>query len=281
MNPKVRSRGVQNVSSTGRAPEDSPAAERPILEVEGVSKRFGGLRAVSGCSLVVEQGTITGLIGPNGAGKSTLLGMISGFVPTDSGKIRFCGEEVQKLSAYKRSRIGLVRSFQASRVWSGLTTLENVLVALTPIADESFLRTFAAWRSIRGAQQDARARGREVLGEFGLDHMRNELAGTLSGGQKRLLEFARIVCMEPKLVLLDEPQAGVNPLLGDRMAEAVEKMNSKGITVLVVEHNLSFVERLCARVNVMQLGTTIAAGTMAELRQSQEVIDAYLGDADV
>lgn len=269
------------MGSNEAAPAGPVATTRPILEVEGVSKRFGGLTAVSDCSLVVEEGSVTGLIGPNGAGKSTLLGMISGFVPTDSGKIRFCGEEVQNLSAHKRSRIGLVRSFQSARVWSGMTTLENVLVALTPIGDESFLRTFVRWRTIRGAQKSARERAREVLAEFGLDHMRNELAGTLSGGQKRLLEFARIASMEPRLVLLDEPQAGVNPVLGDRMAGAVEAMNSRGITVLIVEHNLPFVERLCGRVNVMQLGRTIAVGTMAEMRQHPEVIDAYLGDVDV
>jgi ABC-type branched-subunit amino acid transport system ATPase component len=269
------------MSSNGAVPADSPATAPPILEVQGVSKSFGGLKAVSDCSLVVEEGSVTGLIGPNGAGKSTLLGMISGFVPTDAGKIRFRGEEIQNLSAHRRSRIGLVRSFQAARVWAGLTALENVLVATTPIADESFVRTFMAWRSIRSGQNAARARAREVLGEFGLDHMRNELAGTLSGGQKRLLEFARIASTEPKLVLLDEPQAGVNPVLGDRMAGAVENMNSRGITVLIVEHNLPFVERLCARVNVMQLGTTIATGTMAEMREHPEVIDAYLGDVDV
>jgi ABC-type branched-subunit amino acid transport system ATPase component len=269
------------MSSTGTAPVDSLATARPILEVDGVSKRFGGLKAVSDCSMVVEEGSVTGLIGPNGAGKSTLLSMIAGFVPTDSGKIRFRGEEVQNLSAHRRSRIGMVRSFQAARVWAGLTTLENVLVAVTPIADESFVRTFVQWRTIRSGQKGARERAREMLAEFGLDHMRNELAGTLSGGQKRLLEFARIASMEPKLVLLDEPQAGVNPVLGDRMAGAVETMNAKGITVLIVEHNLPFVERLCARVNVMQLGSTIAAGTMAEMRQHPEVIDAYLGDVDV
>jgi ABC-type branched-subunit amino acid transport system ATPase component len=268
------------MGANGVAPAGAPAIARPILEVERVSKRFGGLQAVSDCSLAVEEGSIAGLIGPNGAGKSTLLGMISGFVATDSGKIRYGGQEVQKLSAHKRSRIGLVRSFQAARVWAGLTTLENVLVALTPIADESFVRTLVSWRTIRGAQHDARARAREILSEFGLDHVRNDAAGTLSGGQKRLLEFARIVATEPRLVLLDEPQAGVNPVLGDRMADAVEKMNSKGITVLIVEHNLPFVERLCARVNVMQLGSTIAAGTMAEMREHPEVIDAYLGDAD-
>jgi ABC-type branched-subunit amino acid transport system ATPase component len=269
------------MSSHGVAPLQSAATARPILEVEAVSKSFGGLKAVSDCSLVVQEGSVTGLIGPNGAGKSTLLGMISGFVPTDTGKIRFRGEEIQNLSAHRRSRIGLVRSFQSARVWTGLTVLENVLVSVTPIADEGFFRTFINWKSIRDEQKSARARARDVLTEFGLDHMRNELAGTLSGGQKRLLEFARIAGMEPQLVLLDEPQAGVNPVLGDRMADAVEKMNSNGVTVLIVEHNLPFVERLCPRVNVMQLGTTIAAGSMAEMRQHPEVIDAYLGDINV
>lgn len=268
------------MSSNGATAAAAAGGAPPILEVERVSKRFGGLKAVTECSLVVEDATVTGLIGPNGAGKSTLLGMISGFVSTDSGKIRLCGKEVQNLSAHERSRLGLVRSFQTSREWVGLTTLENVLVSLTSIADESFVRTFVNWRSIRNGQRLARERARELLAEFGLDHVRNELAGNLSGGQKRLLEFARIVSAEPKMVLLDEPQAGVNSVLGDRMAEAVEKMNAKGITVLIVEHNLPFVERLCARVNVMKLGTTIAAGSMAEIRSHPEVIDAYLGDVD-
>jgi branched-chain amino acid transport system ATP-binding protein len=170
----------------------------------------------------------------------------------------------------------LIRTFQEAREWGSLTTLENVMVAATPLSRERVSTSFLE-RHRRASDEQLRARAREILTDFGLLHVRNELAGNLSGGQKRLLEFARIVSAQPKMVLLDEPQAGVNPVLGDRMAAAVESLNASGITILLVEHNLEFVERLCTEVHVMNLGTNLAAGRMADLRNNTEVIDAYLG----
>ena len=250
-------------------------SSNPILRLEKLSKHFGGVQAVVECDLEVEEGTVAGLIGPNGAGKSTLLELVGGFLRADAGRISFCGKDITKLPAHARSRRGLIRSFQAAREWGGLTTLENVLVAATPISEESLLLNLFRRVRLRRAEKIARERAREVLVEFGLDNVRDELARNLSGGRSGL-EFARIVATQPKMVL-DEPQAGVNPMLIDRMAVAIEALNSKGVTILIIEHNLAFVERLCSVVNVMDLGTNIAKGTMGNLRTNAAVVDAYLG----
>jgi ABC-type branched-subunit amino acid transport system ATPase component len=251
-----------------------------ILTVTDVSRRFGGVHAVEHCSLTVKAGTITGLIGPNGAGKSTLLELVSGFKHPDSGTIRFNGEEIQSLPAHRVSRLGLVRSFQSAREWPKLTVLENVLIAATPRDDETVLGAIFGNRRIRDDELAARAAARDILESFGLANLRNERAGNLSGGQKRLLEFARIASARPRMVLLDEPQTGVNPVMGARMIEAIQALNASGITVLMIEHNLSFVERLCDPVWVMNLGATIAVGSMAALRKEPAVVDAYLGTVE-
>ncbi len=254
---------------------------RPLLEVQVVSKSFGGVQAVNNCSFVVQQGALTGLIGPNGAGKSTTVDLISGFQAADSGKIVFDGREIQHLPSHAISQLGLIRTFQTPREWKHLTTLENVLVASPDHSQERLWRSLFARRQIQAAEHRDRARARELLEEFGLFNVRNELAGNLSGGQKRLLEFARIAMARPRMVLLDEPQSGVNPVLGERMGEAIRRMVSDGITVLMIEHHLNFVERVCDIVHVMSLGQCIATGTMAELRRDEAVIDAYLGQVEV
>jgi len=252
-----------------------------LLEVRGVSKSFGGVHAVNDCSFVVRRGSLTGLIGPNGAGKSTTVELISGFQPADSGKIVFDGKEIQRLPAHAVSRLGLIRTFQTPREWKHLTTLENVLIAAPDHSRERLWRSLFARRGLAAAEAADRARARDLLEEFGLFNVRNELAGNLSGGQKRLLEFARIAMARPRMVLLDEPQSGVNPVLGERMGDAIKAMVADGITVLMVEHHLNFVERVCDIVHVMSLGQCIATGTMAELRMDTTVIDAYLGQAEV
>ena len=251
----------------------------PILELSAVSKHFGGVQAVRNCSFSVRRGSLTGLIGPNGAGKSTTVDLVSGAKPVDGGTIRFDGREIQNQPAHVVSRLGLIRTFQTPREWASLTTLENLLVAAMDDHRESLRVALFDRRTVREAEAESRSAARQLLAEFGLAAVRNELAGNLSGGQKRLLEFARIMIARPKLVLLDEPQSGVNPVLGDRMGEAIRQLVASGITVVMVEHNLAFVERLCDPVIVMALGTPIASGTMAELRRDPAVLDAYLGEA--
>jgi ABC-type branched-subunit amino acid transport system ATPase component len=251
------------------------------LEVTGLTKAFGGVKAVNDASLSVRAGSLTGLIGPNGAGKSTMINMISGFESPDSGAILFDGESIAGRSPYAISRLGLMRSFQTPREWPGLTVMENMLLA-TPIEGRE-----TVWRGVftpgrlRAAESRDRVQARELLDEVGLLRLKDEPAGNLSGGQKRLLEFARLAAASPRLVLLDEPQAGVNPVLRERMAELIRNMVGGGVTVLMVEHNLPFLESLCDTVIVMALGSCIATGSMSELRANASVVDAYLGQVDV
>lgn len=249
----------------------------PVLVVSGLTKAFGGVKAVDDASLSVAAGSLTGLIGPNGAGKSTMINMISGFESPDSGSIVFEGQHIERKRADAISRLGLMRSFQSPREWPGLTVMENLLLA-APIANrESIWRGLLTPRPLRDAEFADRIRARELLDEVGLLQLKDEPAGNLSGGQKRLLEFARLAAAGPRLVLLDEPQAGVNPVLRERMAELIRNMVSRGLTILMVEHNLPFLESLCEHVIVMALGRCIAAGSMADLRTNEDVVDAYLG----
>ncbi len=250
-----------------------------ILELVGVSKSFGGVHAVKDCSFSVARGSLTGLIGPNGAGKSTSIDLISGFKTVDSGRILFDGREIQNQPAYAVSRAGVMRTFQTPREWAHLTTMENLLVARIDDRVESLRTALFARGRIREVEHADRVRARELLADFNLAVVTDELAGNLSGGQKRLLEFARIMMARPKLVVLDEPQSGVNPVLGGRMGDAIKQLVASGITVVMVEHNLEFVQRLCEQVIVMALGRPIATGPMAELRERPDVLDAYLGQA--
>jgi ABC-type branched-subunit amino acid transport system ATPase component len=251
---------------------------QPILELSSVVKSFGGVHAVQDCSFSVQAGSLTGLIGPNGAGKSTTVDLVSGFKSVDSGTITFNGRQVQNQAPHVVSRLGLMRTFQTPREWPRLTTLENLLVAAVDDRRESLRVALFGRRELATADASARADARRILDEFSLIAVKNELAGNLSGGQKRLLEFGRIMMARPKLVFLDEPQSGVNPVLGDRMGEAIKHLVASGITVVMVEHNLAFVERLCDPVIVMALGRPIATGTMAALRKDPAVLDAYLGE---
>jgi ABC-type branched-subunit amino acid transport system ATPase component len=251
----------------------------PALEVRGLTKHFGGVYAVEQCSFEAPRGQVTGLIGPNGAGKSTAIDLISGFKLPDSGTVLFNGRALEGLPPHVISRLGLIRTFQSPREWAGLTVLENVVMANWDAGREGFLRGLVGLGSAqRGKTADELARAREILDEFGLIQLRNERAGNLSGGQKRLVEFARIRMAQPKLVILDEPMGGVNPVLGERMALAIEAFIKSGTSVIVVEHNLPFIERVTQHVIVMSQGTVIAAGPFESLRSNQDVIDAYLGE---
>jgi ABC-type branched-subunit amino acid transport system ATPase component len=250
-----------------------------LLEVSGLSKHFGGVQAVDRCSFTAAEGQVTGLIGPNGAGKSTAIDLISGFKIPDTGTVLFEGHPVQGRPPHRISRLGLLRTFQTPREWPALTVLENLILARFQPRRESFLWSLRGpTRAERQGADEERTRARAILDEFGLLELRNERAGNLSGGQKRLLEFARIRVAEPRLVVLDEPMGGVNPVLGERMATAVLGFVPNGTSVIIVEHNLPFIERVTDAVVVMAEGRVIAEGPFESLRSNQAVVDAYLGE---
>lgn len=249
------------------------------LVVEKLYKHFGGVVAVDNCSFRALKGQVTGLIGPNGAGKSTAIDLISGFKLADAGTVLFEDTPIQGQPPHRISRLGLIRTFQTPRGWPGLTVLENILLAQWDPQRETLWRGLIGYKQAQHEASDAElARARELVEEFGLHELRNERAGNLSGGQKRLVEFARIRMAEPRLVILDEPMGGVNPVLGERMAQSIEGFIAAGTSVIIVEHNLPFIERVAQQVIVMSQGAVIATGPFESLRSNQSVIDAYLGE---
>jgi neutral amino acid transport system ATP-binding protein len=240
-----------------------------FLEVRAVSKAFGGIRALNDCTLNVEQGTITGLIGPNGSGKTTLFNTITGYERVDTGTIRFNGRAITGKQPDKIFGLGIGRTFQLTRVFSRLTVLENMHVALP--------RTMKGLLKHWGSAQEQR-QALDLLDFVKLTQLKDEPAGNLSYGQKKLLEFAIILVAQPQLILLDEPAGGVNPTMINELSSIIRTLNTeKNITFLVVEHNMEFVMRLCHTVNVMHRGTTIAAGPPDAIRKNAAVLDAYLG----
>ncbi len=248
-----------------------------ILRIENLHKSFGGVTAVRDCTFSVAQGTVLGLIGPNGAGKSTVVDLVSGFGRPDAGRITFAGTQIIGKRPDTIARLGLIRTFQTPREWRQLTVLQNVLVARCAYSREALLRAIVRARRIRRDEAADQAKVMEILGRFQLAGLRDVKAGDLSGGQKRLLEFARIAAADPRLVILDEPMGGVNPVLGTRIGEAVRQFADDGHTVIVVEHNLPFIERICDEVVVMDTGEVIAQGPFDGLRDNPRVVDAYLG----
>lgn len=258
-----------------------PVEQRPnVLEVRGLCISFGGVQAVNQCSFVVPEATALGLIGPNGAGKSTVIDLISGFKVADSGTAVFRGQELIGMKPHDISKLGVIRTFQSPREWASLSVLDNVLIGMRGFERETMLGgLFTAGRQ-RRAEQEAIQRGRELLEDFGLTKLKNDPAGSLSGGQKRLVEFARIAAAHPSLVILDEPMGGVNPVLGERIGQAVRSLIGQGSSVVVVEHNLRFIEDYCDLVVVMAQGAVIAEGPYASLRDNPQVVTAYLGDVE-
>ncbi len=251
----------------------------PMLEVSGLAKSFGGVRAVVNCTLSVPAATVVGLIGPNGAGKSTAIEVIAGFLRPDAGRITLDGTEIQGWPPHRVASRGVVRTFQTPREWAGLTVMDNMLLAAEQKGRDKAWRALLDRRRLRELEDADRVRARQLLERFGLMPSRDEIAGALSGGQKRLLEFARIAMREPRLVLLDEPCAGINPVLQSQIEQAILELKDSGVTVLLVEHNLRFVDRACELIYVMAQGSTIAQGTLSQLRENPAVIDAYLGEA--
>jgi ABC-type branched-subunit amino acid transport system ATPase component len=234
--------------------------------------------AVDGASLSVAAGSITSLIGPNGAGKSTLVGILGGAIRPNGGRVKLDGEDITELPAHERARRGLVRTYQLSSEFGRLTVLENLLVAAPRQRGESLRTLLLGKRCWRDQEAELVRRARALLERFAMSEKEDEYAGNLSGGQKRLVEIMRSLMAEPKLLLLDEPMAGVNPTLARSIENDLVALAREGLTLFVVEHELDVVERISDRVVAMALGRVIATGTMAELRTQREVLDAYLGD---
>ncbi len=247
-----------------------------LLTVRDARRAFGGVRAVESVSFEVRAGTITGLIGPNGAGKSTMLGIVAGAIRPTAGAITFDGRDVTGLPTYRLARRGLVRTFQLSSEFARLTVLENLLVAAPGQRGESLWGALRGRRSWRRQEAESVEQARTLLDRFALSDKEDEYAGNLSGGQKRLVELMRGLMGWPRLLLLDEPMAGVNPTLARRIAGYLEELRDGGLTMLMVEHELALVERLCDPVVVMAQGRVLSQGTMGELRGRREVVDAYL-----
>ncbi|MHB1570102.1 MAG: ABC transporter ATP-binding protein [Solirubrobacteraceae bacterium] len=248
----------------------------PLLEVIGLQKHYGGVAAVDGASFTVERGAITGLIGPNGAGKSTALAAIGGFITPTAGRIRFDGHDITKLPMHKRARRGLVRTFQMARVFGNLTTIENLLVAVPNQRGESAAGILGGRRAWRAQEEANLERAHQMLRTFSMEEKADDKARSLSGGQKRAVEIMRALMMEPKLLLLDEPMAGLSPSLTRQLEDVLLELAAGGLTLLLVEHELDTIDRLCAKVVVMAQGKVLSVGRMSELRLSREVQDAYV-----
>lgn len=248
-----------------------------LLRIEHVTHTFGGIKAINDCSLSVQAGKITALIGPNGAGKSTLVNVISGFYPLQEGQITFAGQRIGGFPTHRIGQNGLIRTFQISRDYGAMTVLENLMVPPQRQAGENLLNVFFRPWVVTGEERKLVQKAAETLNTFGLYDKRDEFARNLSGGQKRLLEMARALMANPRLLLLDEPMAGVNPALAERLAQHILDLRNKGLTLLMIEHNLGIVDQIAEDVIVMANGTVLARGTMAEMRAHPEVISAYLG----
>jgi ABC-type branched-subunit amino acid transport system ATPase component len=253
------------------------AAEPALLSVQHVSHSFGGVKALDDASLDVNGAEITALIGPNGAGKSTLIDVVTGRIRLQAGHVRFAGSEMSGSSLHQASRMGLVRSFQIPGGFSRMSVIESMMVASRGHPGESMWRALFRSRHARDHDAALAVRSADILERFGLTRVRDHLEGELSGGQRKLLDFARAIATGPKMIVLDEPMAGVNPTLVQRLAAHIKEIHSSGVGVLVVEHNLEIVEELCSRVIVMVNGQVLAVGTMEALRHDDRVVAAYLG----
>lgn len=255
----------------------SQPLQLPLLAASGLTKSFGGVKAVDNAEIEVAQGSITGLIGPNGAGKTTLFNLLSNFSRTDQGRVIFDGEPIQQLQPYQIAQQGMVRTFQVARTLSRLSVMENMLLAAQKQTGENFWRVWFQSHQVAAEERQLRQQALALLESVGLAHMANEYAGALSGGQRKLLEMARALMTQPKLVLLDEPAAGVNPTLINQICDRILTWNREGMTFLIIEHNMDVIMSLCDRVWVLAEGRNLAVGTPAEIQRNPQVLEAYLG----
>jgi len=285
---------TQAPATEATAPDELPEAETEDSETEEAAKQtprglplriidleksFGGITAVDGTSFDVEEGSLTGLIGPNGAGKSTTFNCITGVHEPDDGTVLFRGEDVTGLAPHEVADRGLARTFQIARELEEMTVLENLLLAPREQVGERL------WRSVTPGVRDGvveqetalRERAWETLEFFEIDHLAEEHAGTLSGGQRKLLEMARALMTDPEMVLLDEPFAGVNPTLEEKLLDRIHELREQGYTFLLVEHDMDLIMDNCERIIVMHQGQVLAEGDADDIRENEQVIDAYLG----
>lgn len=254
-----------------------PQLELPLLAATSLVKNFGGIKAVDEAAIEVAKGSITGLVGPNGAGKTTLFNLLSNFIRPDSGRVVFDGEPIHHLQPHLITRMGMVRTFQVARALSRLSVLDNLLLAAQKQTGEKFWNTWWRQKEIAHEEKQNREKAFAILDSIGLTHMAQEYAGALSGGQRKLLEMGRALMTDPKLILLDEPAAGVNPTLINQICDRIQHWNRDGMTFLIIEHNMDVIMSLCDRVWVMAEGRNLAVGTPTEIQSNPKVLEAYLG----
>ncbi|MFO7925958.1 MAG: ABC transporter ATP-binding protein [Halobacteriota archaeon] len=282
-NPSTEAKAPEELPETEDSPTEEAAQTTPPglpLRVDGLIKKFGGVTAVDGATFDVEEGSLTGLIGPNGAGKSTTFNCITGVHRPTAGHIYFKDEEITGLDPHQIAQKGLVRTFQIARELGEMTVLENMMLAPKNQLGESAIRSVTP--GLRGAvveeERALRERSWEMLEFFEIDHLATEDAENLSGGQRKLLEMARTLMTDPEVVLLDEPLAGVNPTLEEKLLERIHELREDGYTFLLVEHDMDVIMNNCELIIVMHQGRVLAEGTAEDIRNNEQVIEAYLGE---
>ena len=247
------------------------------LEVTNLKKSFGGIKAVDVESLNLNRNELTSIIGPNGAGKTTFFDLISGFQDSDEGKVYLNNKNISKSQPYAIARLGMIRTFQLTKVFDRMTVLENMMFSASTVNNDSFLKSLAKLPSQKTTEKKIRDKSFEIMKELNIDHMANSYAREMSGGQKKLLELGRSIINNPSILLLDEPLAGVNPKLAEEILQIILNLAGKGISILMVEHNIEAVMKISERVIVLAEGKVIADSTPENIRADEKVIEAYLG----
>jgi len=249
-----------------------------MIKVENLHRHFGGFHAVDGASLEIREGSITGLVGPNGAGKTTLFNVIAGVLPPTSGRVTMAGEDITGMSPHELFHKGLLRTFQIAHEFSSMTVRENLMMVPGSQSGETLWNTWFGRKRIADEERALQAKADEVLEFLTVDHLRDEKAGNLSGGQKKLLELVRTMMVDARIVFLDEVGAGVNRTLLNTIGDAIVRLNKeRGYTFCMIEHDMEFIGRLCDPVIVMAEGKVLAEGTIDEIKANEQVIEAYLG----
>ncbi len=247
------------------------------LKVTNLKKSFGGLKAVDVQSLDLNTNELTSIIGPNGAGKTTFFDLISGFQDSDEGKVYLNDKNITRSQPYSIARLGMIRTFQLTKVFDRMTVLENMMFSASTVNNDSFIRSLMRLPSQKTTEKNIKERSFEIMKDLNIDHMANSYARELSGGQKKLLELGRSIINDPDILLLDEPLAGVNPKLAEEILQIILNLSEKGISILMVEHNIEAVMKISQRVIVLAEGMVIADDTPENVRSNEKVIDAYLG----